>query len=124
MKYSFNSYSGMSCTASNGKSAAGLLAVSFAFLERLISLLNEEVALARFTSGVSRHHSAQYSTSFVTHVTQEILSQRHYIYKAAALQSMITVTYMLLYLRRYGKLVVYQLTHAQCQCVHPHFIAA
>jgi hypothetical protein len=77
-------------------SAAGLLAVILTLLERLILLLNEEVALKQFTSGVSRHHRAQYSTSFVTHVTQEILSQRHYIYIAAALQSMITVTYMLL----------------------------
>jgi hypothetical protein len=96
IEYSFNSYSRMSCTASNGTCAAGLLAVVFTFLERLISLLNEKVTLTRFTSGVSRHHRAQYSTSLVTHVTQEILSQRHYIYKAVALQGMITLKYMLL----------------------------
>jgi hypothetical protein len=44
------------------------LQVNFALLERSISLLIAIVALTRFTSGVSRHHRAQYSTSFVTHV--------------------------------------------------------
>jgi hypothetical protein len=84
LEYSFNSHSRMSCTASNGTCAAGLLAVVFAFLERLISLLNETVALTRFTSGVSRHQSSIFYKLCHTCNAGDTLTKALYLQRCSA----------------------------------------